>query len=148
MTESNIAEAQQAIIDEFSRFTDWEDRYAHIIGMGREHGDIDESLKIEKFRVKGCQSTVYLAPQFKEGRVHFEAASDAMIVNGLIAILMQVYNDRTPDEILNTPPQFIHDLGLAENLTMGRQNGLKSMIEQIKLYAMAFKNLQQSSPAS
>jgi len=145
---SDIQSTQQAIIDEFSAFTEWEDRYGHIIKMGREHGDIDDSLKIEKFRVKGCQSTVYLIPQFKDGMVHFQAASDAMIVNGLVSILMKVYSGRTPAEIIETPPAFISELGLTENLTMGRQNGLKSMIEQIKLYAMAFQAMAKAGQTS
>ncbi len=145
---TDIESTQSAIVDEFRQFTDWEDRYGHIIRLGRDHGDIDESLKVEKFRVKGCQSTVYLVPQFKDGVVHFEAASDAMIVNGLIAILMKVYSGRTPQEIVETPPAFIAELGLTENLTMGRQNGLKAMIEQIKLYGMAFQAMNKTGQDS
>jgi cysteine desulfuration protein SufE len=147
MTES-IDESQKNIVAEFAGFTDWEDRYAHIIRLGKQHPDIPEEFKTETFRVKGCQSTVYLHARLEDGRVYYRASSDAMIVRGLIALLLRVYSGRTPEEILRTPPDFIHALGLTENLTMGRQNGLKAMIEQIKLYAMAFHAMSHSPSAN
>lgn len=144
MTET-IQQAQENIVAEFAEFTDWEDRYARIIALGKEHPGIAEEFQTETFRVKGCQSTVHLHPKFENGVVHYEAGSDAMIVQGLIALLLRVYSGRTPGEIIKTPPDFIHQLGLTENLTMGRQNGLRAMVEQIKLYAMAFHAMGQSN---
>lgn len=142
---NDIETAQREIVEEFSKFTDWEDRYSHLIAVGKNHGDLPDEFKTEKFRVKGCQSTVYLHPELNDGKVYFQAASDAMIVNGLIELLLRVYSGRTPDEIVSTPPNFIQELGLTENLTQGRQNGLKSMIEQIKLYGAAFQALNRAN---
>lgn len=136
-----IEQAQQNIVAEFGAIDDWEERYRRIIQLGKSLPEIDEDLKQEKYIVKGCQSTVWLVPGLVDGRVHFQAGSDAMIVRGLIALLMRVYNDRTPDEIASTAPHFINDLGLNRNLTQGRANGLASMIDQIKLYGVAFKQL-------
>ena len=139
-----IQDAQNEIVEEFEAFGDWQERYAHIIQLGKELGDIPEEFKEEKYRVKGCQSTVYLVSKMDGDEVAFDATSDAMIVRGLIALLLRVYNHRTPREIVETPPTFIQDLGLAENLTQGRANGLQAMIEQIKNYALAFETLMKS----
>lgn len=142
--QETIEQAQQAIVEDFSRFGEWEERYAHLIDLGRQLPELPEEYMVDKFRVRGCQSTVYLHPKLQDGRVIFEATSDAMIVRGLIALLLRVYSNRTPDEILSAPPHFIQELGLTKNLTIGRQNGLKAMVEQLKLYAMAFKSMQQA----
>ena len=139
-----IEQAQQEIVQDFSRYDDWEERYAHIIAVGKDHPDIPDEYKDDKYRVKGCMSTVYLHARLEDGKVVYDATSDAMIVRGLIALLMKVYSGRTPEDILENPPHFINDLGLTENLTQGRQNGLKSMIEQIMLYAAALKALAQT----
>ncbi len=143
MTET-IEQTQKNIVEEFAQFIDWEERYGRIIELGKQHLDIPDEYKIDKLRVKGCQSTVWLHAKLEDGRVVYEATSDAMIVRGLIALLLRVYSNRTPQEILQTPPSFIHDLGLSDNLTQGRQNGLASMVEQIKLYAMAFSAMTQA----
>ncbi len=140
----SIIEAQKEIVEEFAFFDDWEQRFEHIIELGKSHMDISDDHKSEKYRVRGCQSTVWLYPEFKEGRIHFHATSDAMIVRGLIALLMKVYSGRTPAEIASTPPAFVDELGLNDHLTQGRANGLASMIEQIKLYAVAYGQLEKS----
>lgn len=145
MERQTTSEAQKQILEEFSLLTEWEDRFEQIIEFGKRHGDLPDELKDEQFKVKGCQSQVWLVPSLEDGRVHFEATSDAMIVRGLIALLMRVYNDRTPSEILRTPPAFVEELGLNQHLTQGRANGLASMIEQIRLYALAFNQMEQSS---
>ena len=140
-----IKAAQKEILEEFAPLDNWEDRFEQIIQLGKRHGDLPDELKQDKFKVKGCQSQVWLIPEMKNGRIHFEATSDAMIVRGLITLLMRVYNDRDSADILSTPPVFVEELGLNQHLTQGRANGLASMIEQIRLYAMAFSQLQQSS---
>lgn len=139
-----IADTQRRIIEEFARYDSWEDKYRKIIEVGEHVGDIPEQFKIEKYRVKGCQSTVYLHARLDDsGRVVFQATSNAEIVRGLVGLLLQVYSGRTPDEILQTPPEFIQKIGLSDNLSQGRANGLSSMVEQIRLYAVAFKSLAQ-----
>ncbi|MEN6624631.1 MAG: SufE family protein [Candidatus Sumerlaeia bacterium] len=142
---SDIILTQQQIVDEFSRLEEWEDRYGRIIELGKRLPaleELPEDARDEKFRVRGCQSTVFLKPELREGKIFFQATSDAMIVRGLIALLLRVYSGRTPDEIIRTPPEFIDKIGLSRNLSQGRASGLSAMIEQIKLYAVAFKTLQ------
>lgn len=136
-----IDQTQQAIIDEFSRFSEWEERYKRIIELGRALPDLADEHKTEKNRVRGCQSNVWLVPELREGRVHFAATSDAHIVRGLVALILRLYSGRTPQEILATPPDFITRIGLTDNLSQGRANGLAAMVEQIRLYAQAYANL-------
>lgn len=132
----------QAAIDqlaaELARFDDWEDRYSHIIAMGRSLPTFPEAFRKEQFLVSGCQSQVWLHPSFDGTTVHFDADSEALVVKGLVAILMRIYNDRTPQEILAVPKDFISTLGLDTHLSQNRANGLASMIKQIGLYAIAF----------
>jgi cysteine desulfurase/selenocysteine lyase len=140
-----IDNTQQRIIDAFADYVDWEERYRKIIELGETIGDIPEEYKIEKYRVRGCQSTVYLHASLNEqGRVLFKATSDAEIVRGLIALLLQLYSNRTPDEIIATQPRFITEIGLSDNLSQGRANGLAAMIEQMKLYALAFQTMAKA----
>jgi cysteine desulfuration protein SufE len=117
----------------------WEDRYRELIKLGKGLAIMDEQFKVEKFRIKGCQSQVWLYPEFKEGKVFFHADSDAMLVKGIMALLIEVYNGSTPDEILANPPEFLKQMGISEHLSMNRTNGLASMVKQIQLYATAFK---------
>ncbi len=141
---AEISRAQEQIIEEFSNLEQWEDRYRRIIELGRSLPAIEElpaEARDEKFRVRGCQSTVYLKPELRQGRVRFVATSDALIVRGLIALLLRIYSDRTPAEILGARPEFIERLGLGAHLSQGRANGLAAMIEQIKLYGLAFQKL-------
>ena len=137
-----IQERQKNIITEFSKFSDWEDRYKKIIELGKTLPEIPEQFKTEQNIVKGCQSQVWLhADLGPDGKVKFLGDSDALLVRGLVGILLQIYSDSTPSEILNTPPDFLKELGFEGNLSPSRANGLHSMLKQIKLYATAFDYL-------
>ena len=121
------------IIEEFNFFDDWEDKYAHIIDMGKKLEKMDNELMIEDTKLRGCQSTVYFHSQKENNeKIHFKACSDAAIVQGLIALLLRVYNNRESKEILNTSTDFISKIGLNEHLSVTRKNGLSSMINAIK----------------
>lgn len=138
-----IEEKQKDIIDEFSDIDDWMDRYGYIIDMGNALPAIDESLKTPDRLIEGCQSRVWLdAKMDDKGQVHFTADSDAIIVKGIISMLIDVLNEHTPDEILNADLHFINDIGLAENLSPTRSNGLLAMVKQMRMYALAFKARQ------
>lgn len=135
-----IEESQKQIIDEFNDIDDWLDRYAQIIDMGSELAPFDESLKTPDRIIEGCQSRVWLdATIDAEGRMHYSADSDALIVKGIIALLMRVLNGHTPQEILDADLHFIDDIGLSEHLSPTRSNGLLAMLRQMRFYAMAFK---------
>jgi cysteine desulfuration protein SufE len=134
---STIAEAQQDIIDEFSLFEDWQDKYAHLIELGRELEPIPAEYKDEEHKVKGCQSQVWLHMEPSGDVLHVQAESDALIVQGLIALLLRVYQDRTPREILETELSFLEEVGLLSHLSMNRTNGLRSMINSIRAHAAA-----------
>jgi len=126
-------EVIKQIIDEFNFFDDWEDKYAHIIDMGKKLEKLDQSLMVEDAKLRGCQSTVYFHYQKEnDNNIKFKASSDAAIVQGLIALLLRVYNNRNSQEILNTPIDFISKIGLNEHLSVTRKNGLSSMIKAIK----------------
>lgn len=140
-----IDEKQQEIIDEFSDIEDWMDRYGYIIDLGNSLPAIDESLKTPDRIIEGCQSRVWLDATLDEnGRVHFTADSDAIIVKGIISMLISVLNDHTPDEILNADLKFIDAIGLSENLSPTRSNGLLAMLKQMRAYALAFKALNEA----
>lgn len=136
---SLIADRQNQIIQEFSRLTDWEDRYKRIIEMGRELPEMPVELKTDENLVKGCQSQVWLhAALSAEGAMTIQGDSDAMIVKGLVALLLRVYSGANPNDILQTPPEFLRALGFEGHLSPSRANGLHSMLKQIRLYATAF----------
>jgi cysteine desulfuration protein SufE len=130
----SIDDAVQSIIDEFSLFDDWMDRYEYIIELGEKLGGLTEAQKIEANRVKGCQSQVWFVATRAQDRVHFDADSDAMIVRGLIALLLRVYSDRTPQEIAATPPDFFEAVDLGSHLSGNRANGLAAMINHIRSF--------------
>lgn len=135
-----IEQCQQELVDEFSDIDDWMDRYSYIIDLGNSLPEIDDSKKTPSNLIEGCQSRVWLdASLDEEGRVHFTADSDAIIVKGIISLLISVLNGHTPDEILNADLHFINDIGLGEHLSPTRSNGLVAMVKQMKMYAMAFK---------
>ena len=137
-----INETQDEIIAEFSELTDWMDRYAYIIDLGNTLPPYPESEKIPANIIEGCQSRVWISAKRNEDKtVHFDADSDAMIVKGIIALLLKVLNDRTPDELLNADLYFIEKIGLKEHLSPTRSNGLLAMVKQIHNYARAFKIL-------
>jgi len=134
---SSIKEAQEEIIDEFSMFDDWMQRYEYIIDLGKNLPLIDEQYKTDDNIIKGCQSKVWLHADEDNGRVVFTADSDAILTKGIIAILIRVFSGHTPQEILDADTDFINEIGLKEHLSPTRANGLVSMIKQIKMYALA-----------
>ena len=134
----SLIQRQIAIVEEFAPLTNWEDRYKKIIAIGRELPDLDESLKTDDAKVRGCASSVWLHASLEGDRVRYQADSDAVIVRGLVALLMRVYDDASPADILATEPMFIEELELAQHLTSNRANGLAAMVKQLKLYALGF----------
>lgn len=128
----DLQTAQADIIEEFAFFDDWQERYQHIIDLGRALPPFPESLKLEENKVMGCQAQVWFAAEMQDGRIHFQANSDAAIVSGLIALLLRIYSGRTPEAILKTEPEFIPAIGLADHLSVTRSNGLASMIRAVK----------------
>ena len=137
-------EIEQQIIDEFSQFDEWLDRYAYLIDLGRECPQIDEKDKTEQNLIKGCQSRVWLSCTFDDGRLRFRADSDAVITRGIITLLIRVLDDHTPQEILDADLAFIDAIGLKEHLSPTRSNGLTAMVKQMKMYALAF-NIKERS---
>lgn len=139
---SSINDIQQEIIKEFASFGTWEEKYKHIIKVGKKLESLPEDLKIEDLKVKGCQSQVWLKADLSpEGLILLRADSDAVIVKGLIGLLLRVYSGQKPSEVLNVQPSFIEEIGLASHLSASRANGLLSMVKQIKYYAKAFEYL-------
>lgn len=136
---NQINDIQDEIIEEFSTFDDWMDRYALLIELGNSLEKLDEKYKVENNLIEGCQSRVWLHAEYNDGKIIFRAESDAVIVKGIIALLIRVLSDRTPDEILTSDLYFVDKIGLKEHLSPTRSNGLVSMIKQIRFYAMAFK---------
>jgi cysteine desulfuration protein SufE len=140
-----ITQAQQEVVDEFAMFSDWQDRYEHLIELGKDLPVIALEKKTEENIVRGCQSRVWLNADVSTSldgtkTLHFTADSDAMITKGLVALLVRVLNDRTPQEILNTPLTFIDAIGLREHLSPNRSNGLVAMLDQMKRYALAYSS--------
>lgn len=138
-----INEIQDEIIDEFDFLDDWTERYKHIIELGRELELLDDAYKVDELKIKGCQSNVYLHAYQQEGRVYFEAESDAMIVQGLIAMLIKVLSGQKAQDITNAELYFIDKIGMREHLSPTRSNGLNAMVKQMKMYAKAFYQQQQ-----
>lgn len=134
-----INELQEEIIDEFSQFDDWMDKYQYIIDMGNGLPALDEQYKKPQNIIEGCQSRVWLHADYVDGKVVVEAESDAVIVKGIVMLLIRVLSDRSPQEILDTDLYFIDEIGLKDHLSPTRANGLVSMIRQIRNYALAFK---------
>lgn len=130
--ETDIKQVQNQIVDEFSAFGDWMDKYEYLIELGKSLPRIDEKNKQEDRLIKGCQSRVWLNTEFRDGRLYFTADSDAIITKGIISLLIRVYNGRMPEEILEADNSFIDEIGLKENLSPTRANGLLSMMAQIR----------------
>ena len=135
----SINEIQDEIIAEFSDFDDWMDRYQLLIDMGSEQEPLDEQYKTEQNLIDGCQSRVWLQADLVDGMVHFRAESDALIVKGIVALLVRVLSNHTPQEILDADLYFIERIGLREHLSPTRSNGLGAMLKQMKMYALAYK---------
>lgn len=134
-----INELQDEVIEEFSGFDDWMDKYQMLIDLGNEQEPLDERYKVESNLIDGCQSRVWLQADYSDGRIQFTAESDALIVKGIIALLIRVMNNRTPQEILDADLYFIDKIGLKEHLSPTRSNGLLAMVKQMRMYALAFK---------
>lgn len=141
----SINDIQEEIIDEFSGFDDWMDRYSYIIELGNAVEPLDAKYKVPENIIEGCQSRVWLnAEQQPDGTINFSADSDAIIVKGIIALLIRVLSGHTPDEILESDLHFIEAIGLREHLSPTRSNGLLAMVKQMRMYALAFKARQQA----
>lgn len=134
-----INEAQDEVIEEFSDFTDWMDKYQLLIDLGNEQKPLDDKYKTESNLIDGCQSRVWLQADYEDGKIYFTAESDAIIVKGIIALLIRVLSGHTPQEILDTDLYFIDRIGLKDHLSPTRSNGLLAMVKQIRMYALAFK---------
>ena len=133
-----INEIQDEIIEEFSGFDDWMDKYQLLIDLGNEQEPLDEKYKTESNLIDGCQSRVWLKADYNDGLIHFSAESDALIVKGIVALLIRVLSDHTPQEILDADLYFIEEIGLKEHLSPTRSNGLVAMVKQMRMYALAF----------
>jgi len=134
-----INELQDEVIEEFSDFTDWMDKYQLLIDLGNEQQPLDEKYKTENNLIDGCQSRVWLQADYRDGKIEFTAESDALIVKGIIALLIRVLSGHTPQEILDADLYFIERIGLKDHLSPTRSNGLLAMVKQIRMYALAFK---------
>ena len=132
-----IKEIQEEIIDEFNLFDDWMERYEYLIELGKSLPIIDQQYKLDENIIKGCQSKVWLYSEMNNTKINFTADSDAILTKGLVALLLRVFSNQTPEDILMADTLFIDQIGLKEHLSLTRANGLVSMLKQIKLYAIA-----------
>lgn len=133
----NITEKQNEIVKEFSKIPAWEDRYKLLIKKGKDLPKLDPEIQTDKYKVKGCQSSVWIHARKENGKIFYVADSDTQIVKGLVALLLHVYSGHTPEEIMQTPPTFLEEIGINTHISQARANGLAAMIKQIKLYAFA-----------
>ncbi|RZK09801.1 MAG: SufE family protein [Flavobacterium sp.] len=138
-----IKEVQDEIVDEFSMFDDWDERYQYVIDLGKSLPLIEEKYKVEENTIKGCQSKVWLHGEKIEDKIVFTADSDAIITKGIIAVLIRVFSNQKASDILEADTKFIDEIGLKEQLSPTRANGLVSMIKQIKMYALAFNSQEK-----
>ena len=134
----SIEEAKQSIVDEFSLFDSWVDRYEYIVELGKQLTDLPDDYRTDQYKVKGCQSQVWFRARVEAGKIIFDADSDAMIVRGLIALLLRVYSGRSAPDILATPPDFFDAIELGSHLSGNRANGLAAMVNHIQAYARSF----------
>ena len=139
-----INELQQEVVEEFADITDWMDKYQMLIDLGNEMEPLDEKYKTESNLIDGCQSRVWIQADYKDGLLLFSAESDALIVKGLIALLLRVFSGHTPQEILDADLLFIDEIGLKEHLSPTRSNGLLAMVNQIRMYALAYKTKENA----
>ena len=132
----SIPVIESDIVDEFSLFDSWEDKYEYIIDMGKKLAALSDEYKKEENKIKGCQSTVWMHSYAKDGRIYYEADSDAMIVKGLVSMLIRVFSGQPPQDVIEAPVKFIDDIGMTSHLAQTRSNGLRAMIKQMKLDAL------------
>lgn len=138
----SVKEEQNKLVEKFSELEDWEDKYSLLIKMGKELDDLDPEIKVDKNKISGCQSQVWMHAKLENDKITIVADSDAMIVKGLAALLIKVYSNQSPEDILSSPPEFLTKIGIDKHLSPTRKNGLSSMLKQIQLFALAFKALQ------
>ncbi len=143
--QQSIQETEKEIVEEFSLFDSWDDKYEYIIDLGKKLPDLEDQYKKDENRVRGCQSMVWLVTEFKDGKVYFKAESDAVIVKGLISMLIRVLSGHTPDEIIQAHLSFIQQIGMTTHLAQTRSNGLLAMVKQMKNYALAYKIKRSTS---
>ena len=137
----SVAEEQNKVVEKFSELEEWEDKYSLLIKMGRDLGELDPEIKIEKNKISGCQSQVWMHAKMEDDKMVIFGDSDAMIVKGLVAMLIKVYSNQKPEDILSSPPEFLNKIGIDKHLSPTRKNGLGAMLKQIQLFALAFKAL-------
>lgn len=140
-----IQEIEKEIVEEFALFDSWDDKYEYLIDLGKKLAPLPDVFKVDENKVRGCQSTVWLVADYKDGKVYFTAESDAVIVKGLISMLIRVLSGHTPDDIINAPLNFINEIGMTTHLAQTRSNGLLSMVKQMKNYALAYKIKNQAN---
>ena len=138
-----INELQDNVIEEFSAFDDWMDKYALLIDLGNSLPPLEEKYKTENNLIEGCQSRVWLQADYEDGKILFKGESDAVIVKGIVSLLINIMSDHTPQEILDTDLYFIEKIGLKEHLSPTRSNGLVAMVKQMRMYALAFRTKEQ-----
>src|SRR6476661_5901033 len=139
MEQKTIAEIENEIVEEFSLFDSWDDKYEYIIDLGKKLEPLEPAYKKDENKVRGCQSSVWLAADYRDGKIFYKADSDAVIVKGLISMLIRVLSGQSPDDIVNAKLDFIREIGMMSHLAQTRSNGLLSMVRQMKNYALAFK---------
>lgn len=144
MTGQNITATEKEIVEEFALFDSWDDKYEYIIDLGKRLPELEAQYKLDENKVRGCQSTVWLVADYKDGLVHFKADSDSTIVKGLISMLIRVLSGHTPDEIMNARLDFINEIGMTTHLAQTRSNGLLAMVKQMKHFALAYKVKNQN----
>jgi cysteine desulfuration protein SufE len=137
--DQTIESVEKEIVEEFALFDSWDDKYEYIIDLGKKLPPLEQQFKLDENKVRGCQSTVWMVAEYKDGKLNFKAESDAVIVKGLISLLIRVLSGHTPDEILEAKLEFIHRIGMTTHLAQTRSNGLLSMVKQMKNYAIAYK---------
>ena len=148
MNNKSIEEREAEIIEAFSWLESWEEKYEYIIELGKNLPELNEKYKKEENIIKGCQSTVWLVSEFKDGKVFYQADSDAIIVKGLVSMLISVLSGHAPDQILNARLDFIKEIGMMTHLAQTRSNGLVAMVKQIKNYALAYKSVNVADKIS
>jgi cysteine desulfuration protein SufE len=136
----SIATIEQELVDEFSLFDDWEGKYEYIIDLGKKLSPLSDEFKTEDHKIKGCQSTVWMRSYAKDGKVFYEADSDAVIVKGLVSMLIRVFSGQPAREIVDAPVKFLDEIGMTRHLAQTRSNGLRAMIKQMKLDALAWSS--------
>jgi cysteine desulfuration protein SufE len=136
-----IEQTEEEIIESFSLFDTWEEKYEYIIDLGKKLPALDDKYKLPENIIKGCQSTVWLVADYNDGKIFFKADSDAVIVKGLVSMLIEVLSGHTPDEILNAKLDFIREIGMMNHLAQTRSNGLLAMVKQMKNYALVYKSI-------